>query len=124
MPRLGREVAMVLWVECEVTVVSRLKCEVAAALRVDHHLVGGSWVALPFFRFGMTTYNTDQLTKINTKLHDDIHNWTFITYSFPRCKLFLQGFRGVNYSLILYNAQAAIFTDETIGDVRICLACV
>ena len=114
---------MVLRVEYEVTVVSRLKCEVAAELRVDRCLVGGGWVAFPFFRFSMTTYNTDQLTKINTKLRDDIHNWTFITYSFPKCKSFLHGFRGINYSLILYNAQAAIFMDETIGDVRIYLAC-
>ena len=114
---------MVLRVGREVTVVSRLKCEVVAVLRVDHRLVGSGWVAFPFFRFSMTTYNTDQLTKINTKLRDYIHNWTFITYSFPKCKSFSQGFRGVNYSLILYNAQAAIFTDETIGDVRIYLAC-
>ena len=64
MPRVGRKVAMVLPVEREVTVVSRLKCEVAAVLRVDRHLVGGGWVAFPFFRFGMTTYNTDQLTKL------------------------------------------------------------
>ena len=42
MPRVGREVAMVLWVEREVTVVSRLKREVAAVLRVDCHLVGVS----------------------------------------------------------------------------------
>ena len=110
MPRVGREVAMVLRVEREVTEVSRLKCEVAALLRVDRRLVGGGWVAFPFFRFSMTTstYNTEQLTKINTKLRDDIHNWTFITYSFPKCKSFSHGFRGVNYSLILYNAQAAI----------------
>ena len=114
---------MVLRVEREVTVVSRMKCEVASVLRVDYRLVGGGWVAFPFFRFSMTTYNTDELTKINTKLHDDIHNWTFITYSFPKCKSFSHGFRGVNYSLILYNAQATIFMDETIGDVRIYLAC-
>ena len=82
MPRVGREVAMVLWVEREVTVVSRLKCEVAAVLRVDRRLVGIGWVALPFFCFGMTTYNTDQVTKINTKLRNHIYNWTFMTYSF------------------------------------------
>ena len=82
MPRVGREVAMVLRVEREVTVVSRLKCEVAAVLRIDRRLVDGGWVAFPFFCFGMTTYNTDQLIKINTKLCDDIHNWTFIMYSF------------------------------------------
>ena len=64
MPRVGREVAMVLRVEREVTVVLLLKCEVAAVLRVDRRLVGGGWVALPFLRFGMTTYNTDQLTKL------------------------------------------------------------
>ena len=98
MPRVGHEVAMVLRFVHEVTMVLLFKCEVAMMLQVDRHLVGGGWVALSFFHFSMTTYNTDQLTKINTKLHDNIHNWTFITYSFPKCKSFLQGFRGVNCS--------------------------
>ena len=130
LPRVSRKVAMVLQFEREVTVVSWFKCEVAAVLRVNHCLVGSGWVVLPFFRFGMTTYNTDQLIKINTKLCDKIHYSTFITYSFPRCKSFSQGFRGVNcsfwgvnYSLILYKTQAAIFTEDTIGDVKTCLAC-
>ena len=137
MPRVGRKAAMVLRFEGEVTMVLWFKCEVAVVLRVNRRLVDGGWVALHFFHFSMITYNThqltyntDQLTKINTKLRDNLHNWTFIMHSFPRCKSFLQGFRGVNcsfqgvnYSLILYKAQAAIFTDKTVGDVRTCLAC-
>ena len=70
--------AMVLRFEREVTMVLRFKCEVAVVLRVDCRLVGADWVVLSFFRFSMTTYNTNQLTKINAKLPDNIHNWTFI----------------------------------------------
>ena len=64
MPRVGREVTMVLRFVRGVTMVFLFKCKVAVVLQVDYHLVGGGWVALPFFCFSVTTYNTDQLTKI------------------------------------------------------------
>ena len=70
MPRVGREVAMVLRVECEVTVVSRLKCEVAAVLRVDCCLVGGGWVAFPFFRFGMILYHAQTAIFMDETISD------------------------------------------------------
>ena len=74
MPLVSHKVAMVLQFERKVTMVLRFKCKVAAVLRVDRRLVGSGWVALPFFCFSMTTYNTDQLTIINAKLRDNIHN--------------------------------------------------
>ena len=55
---------MALQFEPEVTMVLQCKHKVAAVLLVECHLVGGGWVALPFFCFGMTTYDASQLTKL------------------------------------------------------------
>ena len=94
--RACHEVAIALRFESKVTVVLRFKCKVAAVLRVDRRLVGGGWVELPFFCFGMTTYDTGQLTKLTQSYVTTYTYWTIITYSFPRCKSFSQRFRGVN----------------------------
>ena len=53
---------MALQFEPEVTTVLRFKHKVAPVLWVDWRLIGGGWMALPLFHFGMTTYDTGQLT--------------------------------------------------------------
>ena len=90
------KVAVVLQFEHEVTVVLHLKCKVAAVLWVDRHLVSGGWVVLPFFRFGMTTYDTGQLSKLTQSYVTTYTYWTIIMYKMQiilpgvsRCKLFL-----------------------------------
>ena len=58
----------------DVTSLLQVDREVATVLQFDQCLVGGGWVVLSFFHFGITSLNTGfNLLKL-TKLHDNVHN--------------------------------------------------